>query len=111
MVLHNGTLVNIEKLMERIKAAERALLDTEQVVADLKKENGDLVSVNSKSQSKIKDLTSDVNSVTKKLDSMAGLQRKNSEYLSALASINDKITPFLAKKEREKDREKERSVS
>lgn len=102
LVLYNGTLVNVEKLMERIKAAERALLDSEQVVADLKKENVDLSAAHTKSQSKIKDLTSDVNSVTRKLDSLAGMQKKNSEYLSVFASINEKIAPFLVKKEKER---------
>lgn len=106
--MHNGTLVNIDKLMERIKTAERALLDSEQVVANLKKENTDLIATNSKSQSKIKDLISDVNASTKKIDSMASMQKKNLEYLSVFAAINDKIAPFLAKKEREV---KERSAS
>lgn len=102
LVMFNGTLVNVEKLMERIKTAERALLDAEQVLVDVKRDNVELSASNGKANAKIKDLTGDLKSATKKLgDSEAtahSLQRKNSEYLSVITSIQDKIAPCLAVK-------------
>lgn len=104
LVLFNGALVNVEKLMERIKTAERALLDTEQVLADVKRENTALTAANNKSTTKIKDLTTDLKSVSRKLgdseSTASSLQRKSSDYLSVLSSIQDKIAPILVKKER-----------
>lgn len=104
LVTFNGALVNVEKLMERIKTAERALLDTEQTLADVKKENAELTAANGKATAKVKDLSTDLKSVKKKLDeadSMAySFQKKNSEYLSVMSSIQEKIAPILVKKER-----------
>lgn len=104
LVTFNGALVNVEKLMERIKTAERALLDTEQTLADVKKENAELTAANGKATTKVKDLSADLKSVKKKLDeadSMAySFQKKNSEYLSVMSSIQEKIAPILVKKER-----------
>lgn len=104
LVTFNGALVNVEKLMERIKTAERALLYTEQTLADVKKENAELTAANGKATTKVKDLSADLKSVKKKLDeadSMAySFQKKNSEYLSVMSSIQEKIAPILVKKER-----------
>lgn len=119
LVTFNGALVNVEKLMERIKTAERALLDTEQTLADVKKENAELTAANGKATAKVKDLSTDLKSVKKKLDeadSMAySFQKKNSEYLSVMSSIQEKIAPILVKKERretgsrsEKEKEKKK---
>lgn len=102
--MHNGTLLNVGKMVERIKAAERALLDTEQVLADVKKENSELSASSLKSQTKIKDLSSDLKTATRKLaeaeSSVSSLQRKNGDYFSVLTTINDKISPWLTKKEK-----------
>lgn len=103
--MHNGTLLNVEKMVERIKAAERALLDTEQVLADVKKENSELSASSLKSQTKIKDLSSDLKSTMRKLteaeSSVASLQRKNGDYLSVLTTISDKVSPWVKKEKKE----------
>lgn len=115
MIMYNGALVNVDKLMERIKTAERELLDAEQVLVDVRKENVELTATNSKSQTKIKDLTADLKSAKKRLNdaeaSGGSLRRKNSEYLSVLNSIQEKITPVLGKKEKGDEKDKERSSS
>lgn len=102
--MFNGTLVNVEKLMERIKTAEKSLLDTEQVLADVKRQNVELTAANSKATTKMKDLQADLKSATRKLGdselSSSSLQRKNADYLAVLNSIQDKITPVLVKRER-----------
>lgn len=102
--MYNGALVNVEKLMERIKTAEKALLDTEQVLVDVKKENKELAAANNKSTTRIKDLTADLKLVTRKLgdaeSSTSSLQRKTAEYLSVMSAIQDKIAPILVKKEK-----------
>lgn len=105
MVMVKGTLVNVEKLMERIKTAERALLDTEQVLVDVKRENAELLAANAKATGRVKDLSADLKSATRRLgdaDSSAhSLQRKNAEFLSVLTAIHEKIAPIVVvKKER-----------
>lgn len=106
--------MNVAKLMERIKATERDL----QALVDIRKENSDLVAANAKAQSKIKDMTTELKTAKRKLsdsETHAGsLQRRNYEYLSVFSSIQEKVSPILQKREKEREErksEKDRSAS
>lgn len=104
--MHNGVLLNIGKLVERIKVAEKSLLDTEQKLSTVQTENVTLTASSTKAQSKIKELAADLKSANRKLSdtesSLKSSQRKNSDYLSVLTTVHDKVTNVLPKREKDK---------
>lgn len=67
MVSYKGSFIDIEKLLDQMKRSEKARNDTEQLLVDLRKTNGDLTSSNSRAKDKIRDLQSDVKSYSRKL--------------------------------------------
>jgi seryl-tRNA synthetase len=67
MVMFNGALVDLKKLMDQMQRSDRARDDTEQILSDIRKVNAELTSSNSKATTKIKDLQSDVKSLSRKL--------------------------------------------
>lgn len=109
MVVHNGVLLNVAKLVEQMKRSEKSLTAHEQLLVDLRKQNQELTASNTKSASKLKEASADLKSTSRKLSdaetSLASLQRKSSEYQALLSSIHEKVGAVLVvKKEKDKDR-------
>lgn len=78
MVMYNGALIDIAKLMHQMARAETAREQTEQRIADLIKSNNDLQSSNIRAKDKIKDLHSELKSCNRKLnDAESGLSSAN----------------------------------
>jgi hypothetical protein len=67
MVMFNGALLDLKKLLSQMQRSDRDRDDTEQILVDLRKQNGEFSSANSKNTSKIKDLQADVKSLSRKL--------------------------------------------
>ncbi|XP_055716251.1 cell division cycle and apoptosis regulator protein 1-like isoform X2 [Phlebotomus papatasi] len=124
-VMHNGGIVDVEKLLGQMSRSEKALEDTEKLLVDLRQQIADLQSSNSKANSKIKDLSSDLRSVSRKLSdteqTLNTTQKRCNEYYSILSSVNDRVAGVFAKSDkshrsdsrsrepRERDRESKES--
>lgn len=67
MVKYNGALVDVGKLMSQLERSEKARVDTEGCMVDLKNENGKLQEKVSKSSSSIKHLNSELKEYKEKL--------------------------------------------
>lgn len=108
MIVHNGCLLDIEKLVLQMKRSEKAREEIEQVLSDLTKQHSDLQNSYLKANNKIKDLQSETKSLSKKLreteDNLFSTNRKYNDHHSIIQSIYDKISPIFAKSTREKDR-------
>lgn len=123
LIMFNGGLIDLTKLMEQMNKSDRAREDTEKLLVDLRKQNSDLEASNHKANSKIKDLSSDLKSSNRKLtdteSSLNSLQKKSNEYYSVLSNVQDKISSVLKsssksekgekneKSEKEKEKEKD----
>lgn len=74
LVHFNGSLVNVQQLLEQMRRSEAARESTERLLVDLRQKNGDLTSSNSRNEKRIKDLNSDLKSMSRKLqDAESGL--------------------------------------
>lgn len=130
MVMHNGALIDVAKLMQQIAQAELAREQTEQRINELIRANGDLQSSGARAKDKIKDLQSELKSSNRKLteaeSNLSGasvcstcdfvqfnrvdhyppyflfseFQKKNTEYHSILSGVYDKVSPMFVKHER-----------
>lgn len=67
MIQLNGSVVSIQSLLEKMKRSETARLSNEKMLVDLRAKNAELTTLNSKHDKKIKDLSSDLKSVSRKL--------------------------------------------
>lgn len=67
MVKFNGCLYDIEQLLDQMKRSEQAREETEKMLFELRKQNTDLNTNYTKSQTKIKDLSSDLKNSNRKL--------------------------------------------
>jgi hypothetical protein len=67
MVQFNGSLVSIQSLLEKMKRSEAARISNEKLLVDLRSKNTELTTINNKNEKKIKDLNSDLKSVSRKL--------------------------------------------
>lgn len=81
LVQFNGTLVNVQQLLEQMRRSEAARENTEKILTDLRQNNSDLTSSNSRHEKRIKDLNSDLKSMSRKL------QDAESSLSSATVSI------------------------
>lgn len=74
LVQFNGSLVNIEQLLEQMKRMESVRENNERLLVDLRQKNGDLTNSNTRNEKRIKDLNSDLKSMSRKLqDAESGL--------------------------------------
>lgn len=74
MVQFNGSLVNIQQLLEQMRRSENARENTEILLVDLRQKNGELTTSNTRNEKRIKDLNSDLKSMSRKLqDAESGL--------------------------------------
>lgn len=67
MVQFNGSLINIQQLLEQMRKAETVRVNTERVLVDLRQKNSELTSTNNRNDKRIKDLNSDLKSMSRKL--------------------------------------------
>lgn len=67
LVVYKGAVVDIAKLLTQLDRSEKARIETEQYLLDLKSENGKLTERYSKSSSTIKHLNSELKEYKEKL--------------------------------------------
>ena len=67
MIMHNGALLDINKLLEQMKRLEKTGAETEKLLVSLRKENAELEHSNAKATNKIKDLNADIKGLNRKL--------------------------------------------
>lgn len=67
LVVYKGAVVDIAKLLTQLDRSEKARIETEQYLLDLKSENGKLTERHSKSSSTIKHLNSELKEYKEKL--------------------------------------------
>jgi hypothetical protein len=67
IVTINGTTINVQQILIQMKRTETAYEESEKLLVELRKSNGELKSANHKNEKRIKDLNSDLKSVTRKL--------------------------------------------
>ncbi|XP_059611989.1 cell division cycle and apoptosis regulator protein 1-like isoform X2 [Phlebotomus argentipes] len=103
-VMHNGGIVDVEKMLGQMSRSEKALEDTEKLLVDMRKQIAELQASNSKANNKIKDLSSDLRSVNRKLTDteqiLNSTQKRCNDYYAILSTVNEKVSPVFAKSER-----------
>lgn len=65
-------MIDVEKMLKQIKRLEQSRDETDKILANLRKQSGDLQTSNEKAQSKIKELNSDLKSSTRKISDLEG---------------------------------------
>ncbi|XP_066156460.1 cell division cycle and apoptosis regulator protein 1-like isoform X1 [Euwallacea fornicatus] len=111
LVVYQGAVIDIAKLLTQLDRSEKARIETEQCLLDFKSENTRLTEKYSKSSSTIKHLNSEIKDYKEKLRSTEdALGRSNAHsklFQTTLMDIRDKIEPVL-KTASHKDEKKER---
>lgn len=83
LVQFNGSLVNIQQLLEQMRRSETARESTERILIDLRQKNGDLTTSNARHDKRIKDLNSDLKSMSRKLqDAESGLSSATVSFIN-----------------------------
>lgn len=67
IVTFEGITVNVPQVLTQMKRSEAAYEESEKLLVDLRKNNSELKSVNHKNEKRIKDLNSDLKSISRKL--------------------------------------------
>lgn len=103
LVLHNGGVLDIPKLLEQMRRTEKAREDTEQLLIDLRRQNADLTKNCNRSNERIKDQSADIKSLTRKLveaeQNLRELTKKSNEYFSTLSSVYDRVSTVMQRSE------------
>lgn len=114
LTVYQGAVVDIGKLLSQLERSEKARIETEQLMVDLKNENNKLSEKYSKSNSTIKHLTTEAKDYKEKLRSTEdALGRANAHaklFQTTLIDIRDKIEPVLktaSHKEERKDKDRD----
>lgn len=68
MVMYNGALIDVEKLLQQLNRSEKAREETEWRLSELNKAHAELQSSNSKSKDKIESLRSELKSCNRKMN-------------------------------------------
>lgn len=68
MVMYNGALIDVEKLLQQLNRSEKAREETEWRLSELNKTHAELQSSNSKSKDKISELKSELKSCSRKMN-------------------------------------------
>lgn len=102
VVVHNGGVINIPKLLEQMRRLEKSREETELLLVDLRKQNADLIKSNARANEKIKDQSTDLKNTSKKLteteQNLREITRKYNEYYSTVSNIYDRVSLVLAKR-------------
>lgn len=103
IVVHNGSVVNIPKLLEQMRRLEKSREETELLLVDLRKQNADLTKSNARANEKIKDQSTDLKNTSKKLaeteQNLREITRKYNEYYSTVSNIYDRVSLVLNRTE------------
>lgn len=103
IVVHNGAIVNIPKLLEQMRRLEKSREETELLLVDLRKQNADLTKSNARANEKIKDQATDLKNTSKKLaeteQNLREITRKYNEYYSTVSNIYDRVSLVLNRTE------------
>lgn len=67
MIQFNGSLINIQQLLDQMNRSERARDNAEQLLVDLRQKNSELTVCNGRNEKRIKDLNSDLKTMSRKL--------------------------------------------
>ncbi|XP_017775351.1 PREDICTED: cell division cycle and apoptosis regulator protein 1-like [Nicrophorus vespilloides] len=99
LVMFRGALVDVEKLMAQLERSDKARIDTETRMIDLKSENIKLLDKNNKCNANIKNLNTDLKDYKEKLkiaeDSLHRTNACAKLFQTTLVEILDKIDPVL----------------
>lgn len=87
LVQFNGSLVNIQQLLEQMRRAETVHENSERLLVDLRQKNSDLTSTNNRNEKRIKDLNSDLKSISRKL--------QDAESSLSSTTVSHKISLFV----------------
>lgn len=89
LVQFNGSLVNIQQLLEQMRRSEAARENTERLLVDLRQKNGDLTSSNIRHEKRIKDLTLDLKSMLRRSqDAESGLSSATVSFQLSFCYLN-----------------------
>lgn len=103
IVVHNGSVVNIPKLLEQMRRLEKSREETELLLVDLRKQNADLTKSNARANEKIKDQSTDLKNTSKKLaeteQNLREITRKYNEYYSTVSNIYDRVSLVMNRTE------------
>lgn len=103
IVVHNGSIVNIPKLLEQMRRLEKSREEAELLLVDLRKQNADLIKSNARANEKIKDQSTDLKNTSKKLaeteQNLREITRKYNEYYSTVSNIYDRVSLVLNRTE------------
>ncbi|XP_055630260.1 cell division cycle and apoptosis regulator protein 1-like [Toxorhynchites rutilus septentrionalis] len=103
LVVHNGGVLDIPKMLEQIKRSEKIREDTELLLIDLRRQNADLLKNNNRANDKIKDQSADLKSLSRKLidaeHNLRELTKKANEYFSTLSSVYDRVSVVMNRSE------------
>ncbi|XP_053682207.1 cell division cycle and apoptosis regulator protein 1-like [Sabethes cyaneus] len=96
LVVHNGAVLDIPKLLEQIRRSEKACEDAEVQLVDLRHENTDLLKTHGKANDKIKEQAADIKSYNRKLvdaeQNLREMTKRSNEYFSTLSSVYDRVS-------------------
>lgn len=103
IVAHNGSVVNIPKLLEQMRRLEKSREEAELLLVDLRKQNTELTRSNARANEKIKDQSTDLKNTAKKLaeteQNLREITRKYNEYFSTVSNIYDRVSLVLNRTE------------
>lgn len=91
LVQFNGSLVNIQQLLEQMRRSEAARENTDRLLVDLRQKSVELTTSNTRNEKRIKDLNSDLKSMSRKLQ-----DAESSLSSATVSSIESFLRSFLA---------------
>lgn len=99
LVVHNGGVLDIPKILEQMRRFEKAREDTEILLVELRRQNSELLKGNTRSNEKIKDQGTELKTLQRKLvDSEQNLReymKKSNDYFSTLSNVYDRVSTVI----------------
>ncbi|XP_058835786.1 cell division cycle and apoptosis regulator protein 1-like [Topomyia yanbarensis] len=103
LVVHNGALLDVPKLLEQMRRSEKTREDSEVLLQDFRRLNADLQKNNSRANDQIKDQASDIKYLTRKLidaeQNLREITKKSNEYFSTLSNVYDRVSTVMHRSE------------
>ncbi|BES94462.1 DBC1 [Nesidiocoris tenuis] len=111
-VMHNGSLIDVSKLLGQLSKSENSKLDTERELNKLKSDYNKLKETQGKSDRIIKDLQSDIRTYKDKMATtyvdLASAQSNERAYFKAIVDVHHRLAPIIKKKEDEEEARKKK---
>ncbi|XP_055603785.1 cell division cycle and apoptosis regulator protein 1-like [Uranotaenia lowii] len=106
LVVHKGAVIDISKLLEQMRQSEKSREDTSILLTDIRRQNADLQKNAGRANEKIKDQSSDIKTLTKKLieaeQNLRDVTKKSNEYFSTLSNVYDRVSVIVHRPERKR---------